>query len=206
MTDTEATEKKKGTKRTRNWSCVVYPDSAPENWREILDELHIEWVESPLHDKDINPTGEPKKPHWHVLLLFGGVKTYEQVQEVIAPLNCTIPVMCHNSKSMVRYFAHLDNPEKAPYSFTQIVAHGGVDIDDLLKPSSAERYFLIAEMISEIHSRNFTEFSDFMVYALSNRPDDWFPLLCDSAAYVVNLTIASNRNKRKCSSSDTSTD
>lgn len=47
--------------KTRAWTFIVYPDSAPDNWRDILDELHIPWVESPLHDKDQNPTGEQKK-------------------------------------------------------------------------------------------------------------------------------------------------
>ena len=28
------------------------------------------------------------KPHYHVLLLFGGVKSYDQVLELIKPLNC----------------------------------------------------------------------------------------------------------------------
>ena len=44
--------------RTRNWTIVVYPDSAPDNWRTILDDFHIEWIESPLHDNDINGDGE----------------------------------------------------------------------------------------------------------------------------------------------------
>lgn len=56
--------------RTRNWSVIVYPESAPENWRQILDESHIEWIESPLHEFDTNPTGEIKKPHYHILLLL----------------------------------------------------------------------------------------------------------------------------------------
>ena len=34
--------------RTRNWNVIVYPESAPENWRQIIDDLHIEWAESPL--------------------------------------------------------------------------------------------------------------------------------------------------------------
>ena len=31
--------------RTRTWTFVLYEDSAPENWRDIIDELHVEWVE-----------------------------------------------------------------------------------------------------------------------------------------------------------------
>ena len=42
------------------WTFIVYPESAPKNWKEVLDGYHIPWVSSPLHDKDINATGEPK--------------------------------------------------------------------------------------------------------------------------------------------------
>ncbi|MDF9661329.1 Rep family protein, partial [Bacillus cereus] len=41
--------------RTRNWTFIVYPESTPENWREIINDLHTPWIESPLHDKDVNP-------------------------------------------------------------------------------------------------------------------------------------------------------
>ena len=47
-----------GKGRTRSWTFIVYPDSAPENWRSILDEDHIQWIESPLHDKDLNADNE----------------------------------------------------------------------------------------------------------------------------------------------------
>ena len=32
----------------RDWAFIVYPESAPENWREILDETHMRWIESPF--------------------------------------------------------------------------------------------------------------------------------------------------------------
>lgn len=190
-----ASEKTRGSDRTRNWTVVVYPESAPENWREYLDDLHIEWVESPLHEFDSNATGEVKKPHWHVLLLFGGVKSYEQVMEVIQPLRCPIPQRCHNAKAMVRYMAHLDNPEKHQYSVSDIVAHGGVDISELLRPSASERYTLIREMVAFVKDKGITEFQDLMDYASVERFDDWFPLLCDNSAYVVGNYIKSQRHR-----------
>ena len=84
--------------RTRNWTCVVYPESAPNNWRDFIDELHIEWVESPLHDRDFNADGEPKKPHWHVILLYDCVKTFEQVKGLTDKLNAPIPQKCGGVK------------------------------------------------------------------------------------------------------------
>ena len=184
--------------RVRNWTVVVYPESAPGNWRDILDELHIEWVESPLHDKDINADGTPKKPHYHVLLMFSGKKSYEQVRdEICEEINCPIPKKVHNSKSLVRYMAHLDNPEKAQYDIRDIKSHGGVDVADLLKPSSAERYTYIREMQQWCNENNITEFEDLMNYASAERFDDWYPLLCDSCSYVMTQFLKSKRHNPK---------
>lgn len=61
MSNPNFDQRRKGT-RTRNWATVVYPESAPKNWREILGEMRVPCFLSPLHDKDINPDGTPKKP------------------------------------------------------------------------------------------------------------------------------------------------
>ena len=184
--------------RVRNWTVVVYPESAPDNWRDILDDLHIEWVESPLHDKDINADGTPKKSHYHVLLMFSGKKSFEQVRkDICEEINCPIPKQVHNTKSLVRYMAHLDNPEKAQYDIREIKAHGGVDVADLLKPSSAERYTYIREMQTWCNEYSITEFEDLMNYASSERFDDWYPLLCDSCSYVMTQFLKSKRHNPK---------
>lgn len=192
-----AEEKSKKETRTRTWTIVVYPDSAPGNWRDIIDELHIEWVESPLHENDVNADGELKKPHWHVLLMFGGVKSYEQVQELCWSLNAPIPQRCHNAKAMVRYMAHLDNPEKFRYNISDIISHGGVDIADLLKPSSSEIYTMVREMIAFVRDNEIDEFQDLMDYAAEFRSDDWFPCLCDRCTYVLGQYIKSQRHRKK---------
>lgn len=184
-----------GDTRTRSWTFVLYEDSAPENWRDILDDMHIEWIESPWHDKDINGNGEPKKKHKHILLLFQGKKSYEQIKELTDMLNQPIPQRCHNAKAMVRYMAHLDNPEKAQYNPSDIIGHGGADVSDMLRPSSSERYTIIKDMIDYIRSAGITEFQDLMDYAADVHYDDWFPLLCDNSAYVVGLYIKSQRHR-----------
>lgn len=198
-------EKSRGSDRTRSWTFVLYPESAPQNWRDILDEEHIEWIESPLHDKDINADGENKKAHIHILLLFGGVKSYEQVREITDKLNCPIPQRCHNARAMVRYMAHLDNPEKAQYSVSDIKAHGGVDVSDMLRPSSSERYTLIRDMLKYIKQNNVTEFQELMDYAAVHEFDTWFPLLCDNSAYIVGQYIKSQRHRSCCGNIDPET-
>lgn len=188
-------EKKSTDNRTRTWSFVLYEDSAPDNWRDVLDDMHIEWIESPWHDKDVNANGEPKKKHKHILLLFQGKKSYEQIKDITDELQQPIPQRCHNAKALVRYMAHLDNPEKAQYSPSDIIAHGGVDLADMLRPSSSERYSIIRDMIDYIRSSGITEFQDLMDYAAAEHFDDWFPMLCDNSAYVIGQYIKSQRHR-----------
>lgn len=188
-----ATQKATDT-RTRAWAAIVYPDSAPENWRDILDDEHIEWAESPLHDKDVNlGTGELKKAHWHIVLVFEGKKSFEQVSGILEPLGGPIPKRCHSVVGAVRYFTHMDNPEKAQYKQSEVLGHGGFDVLAAMQPTSSKRYELIAEMLDFVKEQQITELQDLLDYARSNRFDDWFTLLCDSSAYIVNQYIKSQR-------------
>jgi hypothetical protein len=128
-------------------------------------------------------------------LFFGGVKAYEQVKELTDKVNAPIPERCHNAKAMVRYMAHLDNPDKVQYSIADIKAHGGIDLADLLRPSSSERYTIINEMILYIKDNKITEFQDLVDYARENEFDRWFPLICDNSAYIVGQYIKSQRHR-----------
>lgn len=188
------TAEEKKDDRTRNWTFIVYPESAPADWRDKLDEQHVQWIESPLHDKDKNADGEAKKPHWHVLVLYEGKKSYNQVKELTDSLHSPIPQKTASAKGMVRYMAHLDNPEKFQYKTSNIIGHGGVDVAEYLKPTSSSRYKLIGEMMDFVRENNIIEMRDLLFYAQRNRFDDWYPLLCDSCAYIMNALIKSNRH------------
>lgn len=183
--------------RARGFAFVLYPESAPENWREIIDSFHIKWAESPLHCFDVNETGEVKKPHWHIVLAFDDVKSIKQVTELISPLNGTIPIILNSIKGMVRYFAHLDNPEKYQYPVDQIIGHGGMDVADLLRLSASARYNVIRKICEYVAAADITEFYQLMDYAADYHSEDWYPVLCDSASYVVNQYIKSNRNRKR---------
>ena len=187
---------KKQDERSRNWVVIVYPESAPNDWREILDNMHIQWIESPLHDKDVNPDGTVKKSHWHVVLAFGSKKSYKQVKEITDKLNSPIPQKVHNMKGQVRYLVHLDNPEKYQYPVEQVIAHGGIDVEKYFKATSGQRYDMIGEMIDYVRENNIVEMKDLIDYARVNRFDDWFPLLCDNSLIIMDAYIRSNRNSQ----------
>ena len=75
---------KKKEQRSNKWAFLIYQDSAPENYLDILEELHIPYVLSPWHDKDVNKsTGEIKKAHKHGALFFETLKSYSQVSDLL---------------------------------------------------------------------------------------------------------------------------
>lgn len=186
-----ADEKRRGI-RTRNWNIIVYPDSAPENWRDILDDEHIKWVESPLHDKDLNPTGELKKAHWHVILIFESNKTYEQVKELTDRLNTVVPQKANSVEGSIRYMIHIDNPEKYQYERSDIKAHGGIDVNKYFEMTATQKYALIDEMAQFIIQYDVVEFMDLKAYAMSERPD-WNDVLHGASYEIINL-IKSRRH------------
>lgn len=57
----QCSEKDMEKKRTRNYATVVYPESAPADWIRLLQEQCVPALISPLHDKDLNTDGTPKK-------------------------------------------------------------------------------------------------------------------------------------------------
>ena len=180
--------------RTRNWVMVAYPDSAPPDWREIIDALHTPWVESPLHDMDSDEQGELKKAHWHLLLLFAGKKSFAQVQAIADSINAARPEPCLSTRGTVRYFAHLDNPEKHQYDINGIVGHGGADLEDFLKSTTAEKHKLIGEILDHVIAEGVTHFVDLLAYAKQHRRHDWYPVIC-SNTIVIREIVKSNWQK-----------
>lgn len=183
--------------RTRSWTFVVYPESAPKNWEEIIQKIYTQTLISPIHDKDMNPDGTVKKAHYHILLMFDQVKTYNQILEITKSLNAPIPQVCHSPKGLARYMAHLDNPEKAQYKISDVRSLNGADLTELLKPSSQDRYSMIREMLDFINENQIMEFEDILIYSMNNKFDTWFPLLCDNSAYIIGQAINSRRNRFK---------
>lgn len=100
----------------RHFAYVVYPESAPEDWIEQLRNTGLAFVVSPLHDKDVNPDGTKKKPHWHVIISWGNSTTYASAKKIAEDtLKCPRPEILKNPTGMYRYLTHKDNPEKYQY-------------------------------------------------------------------------------------------
>jgi hypothetical protein len=159
--------------RSRVWACIVYPESAPENWRDVLDDAHIPYAISPLHDRDENADKTPKKPHWHVLFICEGKKSQEQMDELSKLVNGTICQRVQSAKGMARYLIHQDNPEKAQYSKNDIECHGGLDIGPYLINNAATQRELSKQIVTYILENGTEDIIDLIAYAAMN-DDEWY--------------------------------
>lgn len=189
-------EKTRGYDRTRNWCIILYPDSAPNNWREIIDETNIEWVESPLHDKDMisdETEDELKKPHWHVVLLYPSVQSYEQVKELTDSLNGPIPKKCKSVKGSIRYMVHKDNPEKFQYNWADIVCHGGADLQSLCAATATERLQIQKDIFNFIRDNGITEYGYLLDCIEKMGNDDWFNVAVNFSTMSLNAFLRSRR-------------
>lgn len=178
-----AEKKKSGTGRTRNFACIVYPESAPENWQDILADEFIPAFISPLHDKDVNPTGEVKKAHYHVILMFDGVKTFEQAQEVFDKIGGVTCQTVNSIRGYVRYLCHMDNPDKAQYKQEDVICLCGADFAGVAN-LVIDKYKAVRDMVDFCKTNNIYSYALLMEYCMQYR-FDWFRVLCDNGTVVM---------------------
>lgn len=153
-------------KRSNKWAFLLYKESVPDNYLDILEEMHIPFVLSPWHDKDINKeTGEFKKAHKHGVLFFDSLKSYSQVSDVLtSKLNTPAHVeIVMSPKGMYDYFIHAENPEKTRYNIEDIESGCGFELDKFLIENNSDKF--LSTVIDIIEEHNFTEFNSLVRYA-----------------------------------------
>lgn len=170
-------------KRTRNFATIVYPDSAPDSWISILQEQCVPAFISPIHDLDFNPTGEPKKKHFHVMIMFDGVKTVEQAKEIFDLIGGTGVEIVKSIRAYSRYLCHLDNEDKPKYAVDDVISCAGADYQSIIS-SSSDKYTAISEIIDFCMESNIDSYAKLIIYAKNNR-SDWFRVLCDNGTLPV---------------------
>lgn len=177
--------------RTRNFACVVYPESAPENWQEILAGECIPAFISPLHNQDINPGGEPKKEHYHVVLMFDGKKSVEQAADVFTKIGGVGCEIVKSIRGYCRYLCHLDNPEKAQYNQCDVRALCGADYISTIG-LAIDKYNALTEMEEFCDKYDVVSFYALSRYASRKRPD-WSRILKDCGTMYMREYLKSRQ-------------
>ena len=178
--------------KKRNWGGVVYPESAPEDWIDILKLKGISFAVSPLHDKDVNPTGENKKAHWHIILSFPGPTTDKTVKQIMDEIGQPLPIALESVRGYFRYFTHKDNPEKYQYDSTQIQLFNGFDVTDIL--NNFEVFQFLKEIQVMVIEHDIVEYSDLLDYLMQQGYMELWNVACSHTLFL-NTYITSKRHK-----------
>lgn len=181
--------------KKRNWAFVLYPESAPDNWQEYLTETGLQCAISPLHQFDVNPTGEIKKAHYHVILCYSGPTSFNVVKKLTDELNQPIPQALEQVKGYYRYFTHKDNPEKYQYNDEDIQTINGFNILDYSDLTRTEVNLIKRRLIAVIRENEIIEYSDFMNYVNDNLTEEDFDIAVNNTLFF-NSYISSLRHSK----------
>lgn len=181
--------------KSRNWGLIVYPESAPNNWVDIIKDWHIKCAISPLHDSDVTSDGTLKKAHYHVLLALDGPKTENHVHLLVSNLNGTKPIKIQSLSGYFRYLIHADDKDKYQYSQDDIKIMGNWNplpyLDDDKSPKEEVILNTMIEISHFINTSLIYSYSDLLDYAIKNNKRDWYQII-SKHSYHFNLQLRDN--------------
>lgn len=180
--------------KKRNWAFILYLDSAPTNWRDILQETGCQYAISPYHDKDINPDGTLKKPHFHIIICYEGPTSYNVILRITELVNATIPQPLEQIRGYYRYFTHMDNPEKYQYSQDDISTINGFNINNYIEMTYTEVSMIIKSLQELIRNKNILEYSDLLDFLLDEDLREFWDV-ARNHTFLLDKYICSRRNK-----------
>lgn len=184
--------------KSRYWAFVVY-DMSPADYlrmQEYFEQTHVKIAMSPLHDMDINPDGELKKPHRHVMVEFDGPTTKKNVNNIFGSVAANGVILKVNSaRGMYRYFTHADNPEKAQYKESKIVHYNGFNAADLL--SETDKNNVKWEVGALIFERGIDEYADLVKYLWSEGLQQEYYVVINSTIHFKGLCDSIRHKKEK---------
>lgn len=112
----------------KNFSGVVYPDSAPENWMDIVSDMHVPCFISPLHDHDIGLENELIKPHYHVMFMFECEKSLYEFKEFFSSFGGVGCNIVFSVRGYAEYMCNLGAPDKYyQYNPADVKSFAGAD-------------------------------------------------------------------------------
>lgn len=178
--------------RTRNWSCIIYPDSLPDDYFDRILSTGLPVCLSPLHEDDtwlddvydhpsdgsepsiIYHKGELKKSHYHVIILYSGVKSIYQVAHDFSFFNISLALFdpVKSVAGSVRYFTHVDYPDKAQYGIDEFIPFNGFDPLKYYNPDAVSEVSGLVGLLDFIDQNQITEYRELLILLRSNMSDN----------------------------------
>ena len=196
------------------WMGIVYPESAPENWKERLEATGNPIAISPLHDKDtwnhdspevVDPetgeviykkgerykAGDKKKPHWHILIKFQTRVHWEEVNRTFREItNGPYLQKCYSLSGSYFYHTHEHNPEKYHYDNSERIILNNF----ILEFTKAEQKLFLAEICEYVAEHKELDTFTKVIEAYKGR--DEYLMIITAKAYAITQIATDNWRQR----------
>lgn len=183
---------------------------------EFLDCLVIPAACSPIHDKDtytaedvnkwvrhhmdekgniakevlekgIPEVGQAKKKHVHVMFCGNGPMTADYWSKLVEPfMQIHYWEKVNSVPSMLRYFAHLDSPQKAQYSALDIHGFGGLDLSPLMKVSKVSNVETILDILDYVITNGVRHYNRLVKWSISTGDIETIACVTGRASFWAN--------------------
>lgn len=188
---------KKSVSKKREFAFVLYEESASKDWEQILSQLHqrVFWI---LHDKDVSSNGTPKKPHYHIMILFDNPRSPNTIQSLCSKCggNGHLEELV-SRRGYARYLCHMDDPDKHQYDATEVHSLCGANymLEIMSKAElKSNKLAMIAEIIQFCDDNVVFFYSDLIRYCIAHR-SDWLEMLVSYNGHIIKDYIKSSAYK-----------
>lgn len=179
--------------KSKYFCCVLYPDSLTYDVDKLIKSLaeeHLTFAVSPIHDKDIEEDGSPKKAHFHLLLAYSSATTLNNIRGWFNA--CGMPEselhsvrVCASGVGYFRYLTHKDNPEKTQYDVNDIRVFNDCDeVFNKFSKTASEKIDDLARIFQIVDELNTISFHSLIQYLMLNERD-LFKMLTSSSALAI---------------------
>lgn len=185
------------------WAFLIYPESAPADFRQKIKDSGLEIVLSPLHENDLNEDGTPKKPHLHgIFHNTGQCIIYKTAKKRLVGLGIIANDYiepCFHPRNAQRYLIHLDDPEKSQFeggrNAIEIFNNFPLDLTrDLTKEQMREVRKKVFNVIRDEGFKDYCELLDYLLWVLGD--DEMHDYACNHTILFKGY-LDSKRNKMK---------
>lgn len=179
--------------KSKYFCTVLYPDSTTydtDNVIKALAEEHFTFAVSPIHDRDVDDNGSPKKVHYHLLLSYSSATTLNNIRgwfEVCGMTESDLHAVrvCASGVGYYRYLTHKDNPEKAQYNDNDIRVFN--DFDNIFKKfanTEIDKIDNLVRLFQIVDKLNTISFHSLLQYLMINERD-LFKMITSSSALAI---------------------
>lgn len=184
-------EKLKGELLALHVPCIISPchDS------DVYDEDTINaWVERHRGtDGKLSSEDEKRKPnagnvepaHYHVMLCYKGNKTYITVLDKLNELlGIWYIVRVEDKAAMMRYFCHLDQPDKHPYNVEDACTLNGLDRTPLYELAAIDKSVCLMDICAYVRDNRCVYFCDLVDGLIASNDLTTLGVLIEKCSFV----------------------